>query len=186
MVLKLRLARIKTPGGARRHHPRYNIVLAHARTARDSKPLEVLGTYNPIPELPLGTSESEAQGRSGDKGAEGKVRKVKDIKVDVARAKYWIGVGAQPSDTVWRLLSMVCTLTPSSLSASPSGYVNADDSVQIGLLPPKYLPAGEQTTNALKTVRFPTHDMSGVEARQVGMSKGPVMRALEEKGAREV
>ncbi|KAK3717669.1 37S ribosomal protein S16, mitochondrial [Vermiconidia calcicola] len=162
MVLKLRLARIKTPGGARRHHPRYNIVLAHARTARDSKPLEVLGTYNPIPELPLGTSESEAQGRSGDRGAEGKVRKVKDIKVDVARAKYWIGVGAQPSDTVWRLLSM------------------------IGLLPPKYLPTGEQTTNALKTVRFPTHDMSGVEARQVGMSKGPVMRALEEKGAREV
>lgn len=161
MVLKLRLARIKTPGGARRHHPRYNIVLAHARTARDSKPLEVLGTYNPIPELPLGTSESEAQSRGGDGGTEGKVRKVKDIKVDVARAKYWIGVGAQPSDTVWRLLSM------------------------IGLLPPKYLPTGEQTTNALKAVRFPTHDMSGVEVRQVGMPKGPVMRALEEKGARE-
>nr|POF22110.1 ribosomal protein s16, mitochondrial [Quercus suber] len=93
MVLKLRLARIKTPGGARRHHPRYNIVLAHARTARDSKPLEVLGTYNPIPQTPV--------------GAEPGARQQKDIKVDVSRAKYWLGVGAQPSDTMWRLLSMV-------------------------------------------------------------------------------
>lgn len=93
MVLKLRLSRVSTPGGAKRHHPRYNIVLAHARTARDSKPLEVLGTYNPIPELPVGAEEGG--------------RKVKDIKVDVSRAKYWLGVGAQPSDTVWRLLSMV-------------------------------------------------------------------------------
>jgi hypothetical protein len=31
MVLKLRLARPATPGGSRRHAPRYNIVLAHAR-----------------------------------------------------------------------------------------------------------------------------------------------------------
>lgn len=31
MVLKLRLARPATPGGSRKHHPRYNIVLAHAR-----------------------------------------------------------------------------------------------------------------------------------------------------------
>lgn len=63
--------------------------------------MEVLGTYDPIPKLPVGTKE-------GDIDADGqKIRKVKDIKVDVARAKYWLGVGAQPSDTVWRLLSMV-------------------------------------------------------------------------------
>ena len=103
MVLRLRLARIATPGGARRHAPIYNIVLAHARTARDSLPLEVLGTYNPIPSLPAGFSEKDVE--------EGKVRKQKDIKVDVARAKYWLGVGAQPSGTVWRLLSLVsCNL----------------------------------------------------------------------------
>lgn len=29
---------------------------------------------------------------------------------------------------------------------------------QIGLLEPKYLPSGEQTENALKAVRFPTHE----------------------------
>ena len=93
MVLRLRLARIRTPGGSKKHAPIYNIVLAQARSARDSKPMEVLGVYDPIPKTPIGAEEGQ--------------RKVKDIKVDVARAKYWLGVGAQPSDTVWRLLSMV-------------------------------------------------------------------------------
>ncbi|KAF2215153.1 hypothetical protein CERZMDRAFT_4936, partial [Cercospora zeae-maydis SCOH1-5] len=116
MVLRLRLARVSTPTGAKRHAPFYNIVLAQDKTARDSKPMEVLGTYDPIPKLPVGAEP-------GDK-------KQKDIKIDVSRAKYWLGVGAQPSDTVWRLLSM------------------------IGLLEPRYLPSGPQT---LKAARFPTH-----------------------------
>ena len=33
------------------------------------------------------------------------IRRLREV--DVARAKYWLGVGAQPSDTVWRLLSLV-------------------------------------------------------------------------------
>jgi len=53
--------------------------------------MEVLGTYDPVPKpAPFG---------------EGKP--FKDIKLDTARAKYWLGVGAQPSDPAWRLLSMV-------------------------------------------------------------------------------
>lgn len=93
MVLRLRLARVPGPEGAKRHRPIYNIVLAQARSARDSKPMEVLGTYDPIPkQLP---------------GAEKGDRKTKDVQVDVSRTKYWLGVGAQPSDTVWRLLAMV-------------------------------------------------------------------------------
>ena len=62
-------------------------------SARNSKPLEVLGTYDPIPKPP-------------PPGEEGKP--YKDIKLDKARAKYWLGVGAQPSDPAWRLMSMVC------------------------------------------------------------------------------
>jgi ribosomal protein S16 len=63
------------------------------RTARNSLPLEVLGTYDPLPKAP----------RPGDTHG----RPWKDIKLDISRARYWIGVGAQPSDTAWRLLSMV-------------------------------------------------------------------------------
>lgn len=93
MVLRLRLARVPGPGGAKKHRPIYNIVLAQARSARDSKPMEVLGTYDPIPKVLPGANTED--------------RKTKEIKVDVTRTKYWLGVGAQPSDTVWRLLAMV-------------------------------------------------------------------------------
>ena len=93
MVLRLRLARVSTPTGAKRHKPFYNIVLAQARSARDGKPMEVLGTYDPLPKTPIGAQPED--------------KKVKDIKIDVTRTKYWLGVGAQPSDTVWRLLAMV-------------------------------------------------------------------------------
>ncbi|KFY25545.1 hypothetical protein V493_04593 [Pseudogymnoascus sp. VKM F-4281 (FW-2241)] len=91
MVVKIRLARF-----GRRKAPFYNIVVAQARTARNSKPLEVLGTYDPIPKKP----------------EDGEGRPFKDIRLDSVRARYWLGVGAQPSDPAWRLLSMVGLMEP--------------------------------------------------------------------------
>ncbi|KAI0595284.1 ribosomal protein S16, mitochondrial [Biscogniauxia sp. FL1348] len=92
MVVKMRLARF-----GRKNAPFYNIVIAHARTARNSKPLEVIGTYDPMP-------KPDPYDDSG--------RLHKDIKIDTIRAKYWIGVGAQPTDTVWRMLSMLGIIEP--------------------------------------------------------------------------
>ena len=54
--------------------------------------MEVIGTYDPIP-------------KADPYDSSGKLHK--DIKLDMVRARYWIGVGAQPSDTAWRILSMV-------------------------------------------------------------------------------
>jgi ribosomal protein S16 len=34
-------------------------------------------------------------------------RPYKEISLDSSRAKYWLGVGAQPSDPVWKLMNMV-------------------------------------------------------------------------------
>ncbi|KAI4150446.1 MAG: hypothetical protein LQ340_004057 [Diploschistes diacapsis] len=85
MVVKIRLARF-----GKRNAPFYNIVVANARTARNSKPIEVIGTYDPIPKKP--------------QFGEGKP--YKDIKIDTGRAKYWLGVGAQPSDPMRRMLAM--------------------------------------------------------------------------------
>jgi small subunit ribosomal protein S16 len=60
--------------------------------SRDERELTImLGTYDPIPKAPI----------------DGEGKMWKDIKLDSARAKYWLGVGAQPSDPAWRLLSMV-------------------------------------------------------------------------------
>ena len=112
MVLRLRLARF-----GRRHSPLYNIVLAQARSARDSKPLEVLGTYNPAPLTPLAsadTPEFNLDARTGEpmRDEAGRLvpytaKRYKDVKIDRSRVKYWLGVGAQPSESVERLLCLV-------------------------------------------------------------------------------
>lgn len=80
MVVRIRLAR----WGAK-SNPFYGIVIANSRAARDGKHLERVGTYNPIADE----------------------NKVKHLELDVERIKYWLSVGAQPSDRVAWLLAKV-------------------------------------------------------------------------------
>jgi small subunit ribosomal protein S16 len=77
-MVKIRLSR----GGAKKR-PFYQIVVADVRSKRDGRYIERIGFYNP-----------------GAVGGEEKVR------VDVARAEHWIGLGAQPTDRVAQLLAM--------------------------------------------------------------------------------
>lgn len=77
MAVAIRLSR----GGAKKR-PYYRIVVTDVRSPRDGKYLEQLGTYNPV--LP--------------KDDENRVKLVED------RVRYWIGVGAQPTDRVARIL----------------------------------------------------------------------------------
>lgn len=81
--IRIRLARF-----GRKHSPLYNIVVAKKGAARDSLPIEVLGTYNPNP-VAL-TPEEKAVG----------TKTFKDVNLDFNRSKYWIGVGADVSDRV--------------------------------------------------------------------------------------
>ncbi|KAK9460900.1 ribosomal protein S16 domain-containing protein [Lipomyces oligophaga] len=78
MVVRIRLARM-----GRRHEPIYNITVADNNRGVFRKPIEVIGTYNATPQTIPGTSI-----------------KTKNIALDFDRAKYWLGVGAQASDTV--------------------------------------------------------------------------------------
>lgn len=94
-LVRIRLARM-----GRKHQPIYNIVVANKRTKRDGKPIEVIGTYDPVP-LPL-TPEQKLKG----------VIPTKDIRLDFDRSKYWISVGAQPSSTVSRLFKKAGILYP--------------------------------------------------------------------------
>lgn len=77
MAISLRLSR----GGAKKR-PYYRIVASDNRSPRDGKYLEQIGTYNP-----LLAKDDPAR-----------------VKLDEDRARYWIGVGAQPSDRVARFL----------------------------------------------------------------------------------
>mgnify|MGYP001311687898 CR=1 FL=1 len=71
MSVKLRLKRI----GAR-NTPIYRIVATDSRTKRDGRPIEELGTYNPV------------------------LQTEPNFDLNLERAEHWLSVGAQPSDTV--------------------------------------------------------------------------------------
>ncbi|MCD6030582.1 MAG: rpsP [Thermomicrobiales bacterium] len=74
-MVKLRLRRM----GAKKR-PSYRIVAADSRAPRDGAFIEIVGFYDPITDPAT-------------------------IKVDVERARHWINVGAQPTETVRSLLS---------------------------------------------------------------------------------
>ena len=73
-MVKIRLRRM----GAKKA-PFYRVVVADARSPRDGRCIEEIGTYNPL------TNPAE-------------------VKVDVEKAQNWIKNGAQPTDTVSGLL----------------------------------------------------------------------------------
>jgi small subunit ribosomal protein S16 len=118
MVLRIRLARFGT-----KRAPVYNIVLAQAKSARGKKPIEVLGTYDPIPRIPLATPgdtplpAADEVSTSTSAGV-GPPKRYKDIKLDTARTKYWLGVGAQPTEPVAKLLNMVSKQVPAGPTAN--------------------------------------------------------------------
>lgn len=72
-------------------------LLTQYRKAPQAKPIETIGTFDPIPKK-IDSQDS--------------IPRIKDIQLNVERFKYWISVGAQPSDTVRSLAEKVC---PSSL-----------------------------------------------------------------------
>lgn len=73
-MVKIRLTRIGS-----KKNPIYRIVVADSATKRDGRAIETIGRYNPQ------TNPST-------------------IEVKVDRAEYWLGVGAQPSDPVRKIL----------------------------------------------------------------------------------
>ncbi len=77
MSLKIRLAR----GGSKKR-PYYHIVVADARSPRDGRFIEKLGSWNPM----LGKDNE------------------KRVELNVERIQHWIGNGAQPTDRVLRFL----------------------------------------------------------------------------------
>ena len=73
-MVKIRLKRM-----GMKKEPFYRVVVTDSRNPRDGRFIEELGYYNPL------TNPA-------------------DIKIDVERAKYWLGNGAQPTDTTRGLL----------------------------------------------------------------------------------
>ena len=76
-MVRLRLTRM-----GRKKQPFYRIVAADSRAPRDGRFIESIGHYNPMLNPP-------------------------EIKIDLERVDYWLGVGASPSETVAGLIKRV-------------------------------------------------------------------------------
>jgi len=74
MSVRIRFKRVGRP-----HVPFYRLVAVDRQQAAKSQPIEILGTFNPKD-----------------------IKKPESIKVD--RIRYWISVGAKPTDTVLHAL----------------------------------------------------------------------------------
>ena len=74
MAVRIRLKRL-----GRKKRPVYRIVVADSSSPRDGKVIENLGQYGPLEEPPV-------------------------MELNEERTKYWLSVGAQPSETLERIL----------------------------------------------------------------------------------
>jgi len=75
MSLKIRLARAGT-----KKRPYYHVVIADARSPRDGRFIEQVGSYNPL------------------------LEDDKRVTLKTERVQHWLAVGAQPTDRVLRFL----------------------------------------------------------------------------------
>ena len=69
----------------KKKQPSYRLVIADSRSPRDGKFSEIVGHYNPV-------------------------REPQELEVKADRIRHWMSVGAQPSETVVRLLKRVNVL----------------------------------------------------------------------------
>ena len=76
MAVKIKLQRL-----GKIRTPHYRVVIADARTKRDGKVIENIGIYEPKQDPSI-------------------------IKINSERAQYWLGVGAQPTESVLALLKV--------------------------------------------------------------------------------
>ena len=76
MAVKIKLQRL-----GKIRAPYYRVIVSDARTRRSGKAIETIGQYRPKEEPSF-------------------------IQVDSERAQYWLGVGAQPTESVQRILEI--------------------------------------------------------------------------------
>jgi small subunit ribosomal protein S16 len=75
------MVRIRLKRFGRTHSPAYRLCAMDARSPRDGRPIEELGYYHPC-----NKNEDE------------------QVKLNAERIAYWLGVGAQPSETAAALI----------------------------------------------------------------------------------
>jgi len=102
MAVKIRMQR----GGAK-HNPHYRVVVTDVRTPRDGRFVEKVGTYDP-------------RNKHADK----------QVNLELERIDYWLGVGAQPSDTVRSLIKRARREAPAVETAAVAAEPATEEPVE--------------------------------------------------------
>jgi small subunit ribosomal protein S16 len=89
------MVRIRLRRQGAKKQPSYRVVVADQHSPRDGRLIENIGFYNP-------RTEPET------------------LQIDVERARYWLSQGAQPSESVARLLK-----SAGVIEVAPAGQVRA-------------------------------------------------------------
>jgi len=116
VAVKIRLKRM-----GKKFAPFYRVVVLDSRKKRDGRVIEEIGVYDPMQEPSL-------------------------IRIDSERAQYWLGVGAQPSNTVFNLLKITGDYHAFKGLPIPEGKLKVKD---------------EQAAAALKEAAVKANDEAG-------------------------
>lgn len=165
MAVALRLSR----GGAKKR-PYYRIVVADVRAPRDGKYLEQIGTYNPVL-----TKDDENR-----------------VKIDEDRARYWLGVGAKPSDRVARFLDAAGVLeraarnNPNKAKPGEKAVERAEEKAEKAAAADEALKTAEEEAKAAPAVEEVTEEAAPeAPADETPAEEAPADEAPAEEAATE-
>lgn len=99
------MVRIRLSRRGKNKKPTYRIVVTDSRSPRDGRFIEIIGNYNPV-------------------------QQPKVLNIDSDRARYWLSVGAQPSDTVAYLLKQQGIEAASGTAYTPEQPATATEETQ--------------------------------------------------------
>ncbi len=142
------MVRIRLRRTGKTKQPSYRVVVADSRSPRDGKFIEIIGHYNPV-------------------------RQPKILEVNADRARYWLGVGAQPSNTVVRLFKQIHILDGDG-QVIPGAPVKPEAAVAPGVMVAEPLTAPEPVAAVPEPERIadPTDGaMATLDAADVDRSK---------------
>ncbi len=149
MAVKIRLKRM-----GKIRAPFYRIVVADSRTKRDGRVIEEIGTYNPKTEPST-------------------------IHVESERAQYWLGVGAQPTETVAAILKLTGDIGGNATLKSPEAKADKAALFDAALKEMHAEPKADATTAKKAAKKVPKADEPKAEEPTADEAKAEEPKADE-------
>jgi small subunit ribosomal protein S16 len=146
MAVKLRLMRM-----GKKKHPTYRVVAADSRSPRDGRFIELIGRYDPHHEPSV-------------------------VEIDNERANYWLGVGAQPTEAVRKLLEISGAWTQFAMAR---GDIHVVDPV----VPPE--PKDRKSKKARAAAEAETEEVAEAPAEEAPAEEAPAEEAPAEEAPAE-